>query len=268
MVTATTSTTSTASSTSLLSAAVSSAQGAASTNSAATTTTSTDSSTSTSALSSLTSNFNTFLTLLTTQLKNQDPSSPMSSDTFTSELAQFAGVEQQVDTNTNLQTLISLTEDGQQSGDMSLVGKTATASTSVLPLQDGTATASFTTTSAEPIAIAVTNSSGTVVKTDELTSSVGANTWTWDGTDYNGNQLSDGSYNIAIETMDSSGNTSAVPFTVTGSVTGVDRTGSSIYVEMGAAKVDMSDVTSFSDSSSDSSGTSSGSSSSSSSGSS
>lgn len=261
MVTATSTTASTAS---LLTAAVTSAQNAASTNSAATSSASTDSSSAgTSALSSLTSNFNTFLTLLTTQLKNQDPSSPMSSDTFTSELAQFAGVQQQVDTNTNLTTLISLTQDGQQSSDMSLVGKTATATTSVLPLQNGQANVSFTTGSAEPLAIAVTNSSGTVVKTAELTSSVGANTWTWDGTDDSGSQLADGSYNIGIETMDSSGDTSAVPFQVTGSVTGVDRNGSSIYVQMGASSVDMSDVTSFSDNTSSPSSSSSSSSSSS-----
>lgn len=49
-----------------------------------------------SALSSLTGNFNQFLTLLTAQLQHQDPSNPMSTDNFTSEIAQFAGVQQQV----------------------------------------------------------------------------------------------------------------------------------------------------------------------------
>lgn len=240
------------SSTSLLSSAVSASQSAASVNAAANTaasnTTATD--TSTSALSSLTSNFNTFLTLLTTQLKNQDPSSPMSSDTFTSELAQFASVEQQVDTNTNLKTLISLTQDGQQSTDMSLVGKTAVATTSELPLQNGSSSVSFNTTTEEPIAIAVSDSNGNVVKTAELTSTVGTNTWTWNGTSDSGAQLSDGSYNIAVQTADTSGNTSDVPFTVTGTVTGVTRNGSSIYVNMGDSTIDMSDVNSFSDTSS------------------
>nr|WP_194300836.1 flagellar hook capping FlgD N-terminal domain-containing protein [Acetobacter oeni] len=249
----------------MLSAAVTAAQGAASTNKAtAASSTSTSTSSGTSALSSLSSNFNTFLTLLTTQLENQDPSSPMSSDTFTTELAQFAGVQQQVDTNTNLETLISLTEDGQESSNMSLVGKTATTTASVFPLQDGSANVSYTTTSAEPIAIAVTNSSGTVVKTEELTSTAGTNTWTWDGTDSDGDQLADGAYNIAVETMDSSGNTSAVATSVTGTVTGIDRSASAIYVEMGSSKVNMTDVTSFSDSSSDTSASTSTSSSSSS----
>lgn len=258
--------TTTTSSTSLLSTAVQNSKANASSNtsdiaSASSTSASTDSST-TSSLASLSSNFNTFLTLLTTQLKNQDPSSPMSSDSFTSELAQFASVEQQVDTNTNLKTLISLTQDGQQTTDMALVGKTATANTTQLPLQNGNASISFTTTSAEPIAIAVTDSSGTLVKTVEGTSVAGVNTWTWDGTNSSGTQLSDGSYSVAVETEDSSGNMTAVPFTVTGTVTGITRNGDTIYVKMGDSVIDMSDIASFTDSSSSSGTSSSGSSSS------
>ena len=51
--------------------------------------------TGTSALASLSNNFSDFLQLLMTQLQNQDPSSPMDSNQFTSELVQFSGVEQQ-----------------------------------------------------------------------------------------------------------------------------------------------------------------------------
>ena len=59
------------------------------------------------AMSQLSSNFSTFLTLLTTQLKNQDPTSPMDSNQFTQQLVQYSQVEQQIDTNSNLKTLIS-----------------------------------------------------------------------------------------------------------------------------------------------------------------
>src|ERR1700748_732142 len=60
-----------------------------------------------SALNQLSGNFSTFLTLLTTQLKNQDPTSPMDSNEFTQQLVEYSQVEQQIDTNTNLQSLIS-----------------------------------------------------------------------------------------------------------------------------------------------------------------
>src|SRR3954466_8260244 len=60
-----------------------------------------------SAQKQLAGNFDTFLTLLTTQLKNQDPTSPMDSNQFTQQLVEFSQVEQQIDANTNLKTLIS-----------------------------------------------------------------------------------------------------------------------------------------------------------------
>ena len=56
----------------------------------------------------LAGNFNTFLTLLTTQLQNQDPLDPLDTNQFTQQLVEFASVEQQVNMNTNLQTLISM----------------------------------------------------------------------------------------------------------------------------------------------------------------
>ena len=48
--------------------------------------------TGTSALASLSSNFSDFLSLLMTQLQNQDPTSPLDSNQFTSELVQFTSV--------------------------------------------------------------------------------------------------------------------------------------------------------------------------------
>ncbi|WP_456390098.1 flagellar hook capping FlgD N-terminal domain-containing protein [Profundibacter sp.] len=53
----------------------------------------------------ITSDYNTFLKMLTAQVKNQDPLDPMSSDDFSSQLATFSGVEQQVKTNELLTAL-------------------------------------------------------------------------------------------------------------------------------------------------------------------
>lgn len=54
----------------------------------------------------ITSDFDTFLTLLTAQIKNQDPLEPMKSEEFAVQLATFSGVEQQVQTNQLLETLL------------------------------------------------------------------------------------------------------------------------------------------------------------------
>src|SRR6185437_8008124 len=60
-----------------------------------------------SSVLSFTQNFNTFLTLLTTQLKNQDPLSPMDTNTFTQQLVEMNGVQQQLQTNSLLQSLVN-----------------------------------------------------------------------------------------------------------------------------------------------------------------
>jgi flagellar basal-body rod modification protein FlgD len=78
-----------------------------STASTAATTSSTSSTTST-ATSSATSTENEFLTLLTTELTNQDPLNAMDASTFTSQLVSYAGLEQQITTNSKLAGITSL----------------------------------------------------------------------------------------------------------------------------------------------------------------
>ena len=205
------------------------------------------SATASAALTSLAGNFNSFLTLLTTQLQNQDPSSPMDSSQFTSQIATFAGVQQQVDTNTNLGQLISLTQNGQATGDAGLVGQTATFSGSQISLQSGTGNIAFTTTSAEPIAIAISDASGQIVRTVQDTSKAGSNSWTWNGQDDAGKTLPDGTYGIAVQTQDSGGNVTAVPFTTSGTISGVQKAANGdVLLQIGNGTVDMNNVTSVS----------------------
>src|ERR1700755_338673 len=54
----------------------------------------------------LSGNFDTSLTILTAQIQNQDPLQPMDSTQFTQQLVQFSGVEQQIKTNTDLDSMI------------------------------------------------------------------------------------------------------------------------------------------------------------------
>ena len=233
------------SSTDLLTAAQQAAKKANTAN-AASSASSASSTTSGDALSSLTSNYNQFLTLLTTQLQNQDPTSPMTSDTFTSELAQFAGVEQQIQTNTNLTQLLSLNQDNEVSQGTSLVGRQAVASSSQLPLQNGSAELQINPSTAETVGIAITNSAGSVVKTQTLSLPAGTTNWSWNGQDDSGNTLSDGSYSAAVVTQDSSGNSSAVPFSVVGTITGLSKDASNgVDVDMGSSIINMSNVTSL-----------------------
>src|SRR6202041_3392666 len=76
----------------------------------------------------LAGNFNTFLTLLTTQLQNQDPLDPLDTNEFTQQLVEFASVEQQVNMNTNLQTLISMQQTSEATSAMQFIGSNVTVS--------------------------------------------------------------------------------------------------------------------------------------------
>jgi flagellar basal-body rod modification protein FlgD len=59
-------------------------------------------------------NFTTFLQLLTTQLKNQNPLDPLDTNQFTAQLVQFAQVEQQLRSNDQLATLVSLCQSARR----------------------------------------------------------------------------------------------------------------------------------------------------------
>ena len=79
----------------------------------------------TNGLSSLAGNFQSFLTLLTTQLKNQDPTSPLDTSQFTQQITQMTGVEQQLLSNQLLQQLVSAQGGVAQAAN--LIGETVTA---------------------------------------------------------------------------------------------------------------------------------------------
>lgn len=190
------------------------------------------------ALTALSSNFGDFLGMLMTQLKNQDPSSPLDSNQFTQELVSFSGVEQQINTNSSLTSLIQLTQAGEVMQAASMTGKQVTVQSSQIPLQNTSGSVQFTAATAKPVAVAIADSSGNLVRTTTLDAKAGANAWTWDGTSNSGAQLPDGAYNISVYGAGSDGSTTALPFTVTGTVTGTQSTGSNgMQLQLGGVDV-------------------------------
>jgi flagellar basal-body rod modification protein FlgD len=76
---------------------------------------------SSTASASATLNYNDFLQLLIAQMKDQDPTSPMDASAQISQLASFSQVEQQIATNSHLETVLS---NQMLSQAASYVGKT------------------------------------------------------------------------------------------------------------------------------------------------
>jgi len=200
--------------------------------------------TGTSALASLGSNFNDFLTLLMTQLKNQDPTTPMDSNQFTSELVQFTQVEQQINTNQNLTQMIQLTQASQVEQSASMLGKPVTVNSGKLSLQNGKAEIAFNTTSPEAVGITVYSASGAAIASTTMTTQAGSNTWTWNGSGPNGITEPDGAYSVSVNAIGASGTSSAVPFTVMGTATAVQNNSGTVTLQMGGLSVPFSSVVS------------------------
>lgn len=73
--------------------------------------------------SATTVDYESFLRLLVTQMKNQDPTAPMDSTDYVAQLATFSQVEQTVQTNSKLDSLLQMSLLGQAS---SIIGRTVT----------------------------------------------------------------------------------------------------------------------------------------------
>ena len=92
----------------------------------------------------LSADMNTFLTLLTTQLKYQDPLDPMDTAEFTNQLVQYSSVEQSIQMNSKLETLLSLNIANLGAQAVSYIGKVAQVLGDVMPLENGQAKATYT----------------------------------------------------------------------------------------------------------------------------
>ncbi len=185
----------------------------------------------------------TFLQLLTTQLQNQDPMNPMDSDQFTQQLVEYSQVEQQINTNTNLQTLISLQQGGAASGAVSYLGKTVSVTNGNASLTDGAASWNYTLAAqSSDTTLTVTNASGQTVYTGAGSTASGSNTFDWNGQDSSGNQLPDGVYTLAVSAAASDGSAVQTSVSSTGVVSEVNMSGSTPELIIGSMAVPISQV--------------------------
>jgi len=164
---------------------------------------------------------NRFLNLLVTQLKNQDPLDPMDANEFTSQLVQFASVEQQIYQNANLEKMLNVQQTEQVASMTDFIGTTVEASGTSFYLENGAAEFSYefesTPTSAT---INIINSNGLTVWSSDAVLETGKQSFAWDGKNQQGTQLPDGSYAAVVSALDHEGNLMNVTQSVFGRVTG------------------------------------------------
>ena len=196
--------------------------------------------------STIAGNFDTFLQLLTTQLQNQNPLDPLDTNQFTQQLVEFSGVEQQLKTNDYLSSLVSVNSNTVNSSAVNYIGKTVSASGVQSDLSNGQAQWSFNLADAANVNVDIKDSSGNVVYTESGSMQGGQGTFTWDGTDSAGNNKPDGTYSIQMQATDSNGQPVAITTQTSGTVTGVDFTGTEPVLLLGNTRVNLSSVASVS----------------------
>lgn len=169
---------------------------------------------------------NRFLNLLVTQLKNQDPLDPMDSSEFTSQLVQFANVEQQIYQNANLEKMLKLQEASQTSTMVDYIGRTVEVEGKTLPLENGHAEFTYTMPSgARSATITITDENGATVLERDAETDPGKHTFEWDGLKDNGATATDGTYNVLVSGLDHNGEILKINHTVFGRVTGASAEG-------------------------------------------
>jgi flagellar basal-body rod modification protein FlgD len=192
----------------------------------------TSNTTSSTTTAGLANNFQTFLTLLTTQLQNQNPLDPLDTNQFTSQLVQFAQVEQQLKQNEQLTALINLEKTASATQALGFVGRTVSVDGSTAAF-NGSATWNLNAAKDAKATITITNSVGQTVYTGDYNVTAGNMSFVWDGKGNDGTQWPSGNYKISATAKDNSGNSVGIATEVQGVVTSVDMTESPALLMVG-----------------------------------
>jgi len=197
----------------------------------------------------LAGNFDTFLQLLTTQLQNQNPLDPLDTNQFTEQLVEFASVEQQVDMNTNLQTLISMQQTSEATSALQFLGTTVTVNGSTAALSTATSSpATWTITAPTPATanVTVTSSTGQTAYSGTLSLNTGTQSFSWNGQGNNGVTWPDGTYKMTINATNANGQPVTVTTQVQGVVSGVNVSQNPPLLTVGGQNFTISQIQSIS----------------------
>ena len=170
------------------------------------------------------SNFTTFLQLLTTQLKNQNPLDPLDTNQFTQQLVEFAQVEQQMKSNDQLSSLVSLEKSAQATTALAYVGATVVVDGSTAQLTNSTANWSLNVTKPSTATITIKDSTGQNVYTGSVAVNPGTQNFTWNGRGNDGRLWPDGAYTLTATAVDANQQSVAISTEVQAVVDSVDLT--------------------------------------------
>jgi flagellar basal-body rod modification protein FlgD len=190
----------------------------------------------------LASNFETFLTLLTTQLQHQNPLDPLDTNQFTQQLVAFAGVEQQLRTNDQLESLLKLQQVGYNVTALGFVGSHVTIDGASTELKDGLAVWYLSSPAPATAHIEIQDANGSAVYTETKTLDAATQPFQWNGKTSAGTIAPDGTYKIVVTAQDASGQAVQIGTSFSGVVDQVDISGEEPLLLIGATLTTMDKI--------------------------
>ncbi|UCF85306.1 MAG: flagellar hook assembly protein FlgD [Desulfobacteraceae bacterium] len=186
-----------------------------------------------------------FLYMFISQLRAQDPLNPMESTEFTAQLAQFSSLEQLNNVNANLEFLQLYQASINNSQAVSFIGKTINAFGNSTGVIDGVADQIHFELAhdANDVLVHIYDSDGNLVKTIESgTLNAGEQAVEWDGTDNEGNEVTDGTYTFEVVATDTEGNPITATTFITALVNGVSFKDGTTYLLAGDQEIPIGSV--------------------------
>jgi flagellar basal-body rod modification protein FlgD len=165
-----------------------------------------------------------FLTLMLAQLKNQDPTSPVDSNTFLTQLAQLSQVQGITQLNTSFSALSSSLSSSQALQASSLLGHQALVNSTTANLAaNGTVTGAVNVPqNTSQVLLTVKDASGVLVRQINLgAQSTGLASFSWDGKEGDGSQAPAGTYTLSAQYAGATSGGTAATTLVNGTVESV-----------------------------------------------
>lgn len=186
-----------------------------------------------------------FLKLFITQMKNQDPLSPMDSTEFLGQLAQLTQVEQAYNTNSNLESLITAFSSSNSFNAVSFLGTTIHAYGDQVALVEG-AQPTLTydlSKGATGVTVQIFDSAGQLVRTiTGGAASAGTNSLVWDGKGNNGKVIPAGTYSVSVAATDAAGTKFSGTPMIQGKVDGINWSGTTPMLSVNGIDVPLASV--------------------------
>ncbi len=165
-----------------------------------------------------------FLTLMLAQLKNQDPTSPVDSNTFLTQLAQLSEVQGITSLNTSFNSLSGSLTSSQALQASSLLGHQALVNSSTATLAAGAPVTGAVNVpqNTSQVVLNVSDSTGALVSQINLgAQSAGLASFSWNGTTLSGTQAPPGTYTLSAQYAGATKGSTAATTLVNGTVESV-----------------------------------------------